>query len=399
VVDGAGRRIVKLKVKVPQGLAQLAFVVAVVGGALYLSSALAPRVSSTQPTARIAVQKPGVSILAPSTIDFEPVVTLSGVVENRTRTDISAQVGGRVIRVSPSFVSGATVLMGEVLFELDPADYELALETTGAEIAATQSELEQLQIAADLSVREWRETYPDRDVPPLAAKVPQLAAAQARLKAAEASRGKAQLALERTRILAPFDARILQTQLDEGQLITPNQLVGSAFALENVEVAAAVSAAEISLIAPHIGRAVLLDRPGYGDGTGKGVIVRTDAQLDARTRLGRIYIRIIEAPELMVGEFVNVVVRGNPVPGALQLPASALVGRETVWVVSGMRLAPRRVTVLSATGDTLVVAPFDTADGVVVLPPSEPEQGLEVRVLAAAATPAELARNELADVR
>jgi len=382
---------VKFNAKALQGLAQLLLVIAVIAGALYLSSSLAPQTDKARAPISMLSQNPGVRTETPNLVDFQPVVTLSGVVENRTRTDIASQVGGRVIHVSPNFATGAAVRRGELLFMIDQADYRLALETTGAEIAAAKGDLQQLRIAADLSIREWRETYPDREVPPLAAKAPQIAAAEARLLAAEASRKKAELALERTTVRAPFDARILETQLDEGQIVNPNQIVGAVFALASIEIAAAISAAETRMISPTIGRSARIHRPGFQGEVGQGVIVRTDAQVDARTRLGRLFLATDGSADLTVGEFVNVVVQGDLVSGAMELPASALTGRDTVWVVSGERLSRRQVVVLSDAGEGLVVAPFDVADGVVLLPPPEPTEGLEVRILVASPEQGELA--------
>lgn len=381
----------KLKLRGLQGLAQLVLVIGVIVGALYLSSSLAPQVNTSPGPTSMPSQKPSVRTAIPARLDFLPVVTLSGIVENRTRTDIASQVGGRVVQVSPKFATGASVRKGELLFMIDQADYRLALETTGAEIAAAKSDLQQLRIAADLSIREWRETYPDREVPPLAAKAPQIAAAEARLVAAEASRKKAELALERTTVRAPFDARILETQLDEGQVVNPNQIAGVVFALASIEIAAAVSAAETLMIRPAIGRSARIYRPGLEGEVGRGVIVRQDAQVDARTRLGRLFVAIEGSPELTVGEFVNVIVEGEPVSGAMELPASALTGRDTVWVVSAERLSKRQVAILSDAGGRLIVAPFDVAEGVVVLPPPEPAEGLEARVLVASAEQDELA--------
>jgi RND family efflux transporter MFP subunit len=382
---------VQIKLKALAGLGQLALVTSVIAGALYLSFALAPANEKPPAPAVMTSQKPGVRVIKPQALEYRPVATLSGVVENRTRTDIAAQVGGRVVQVSDQFAGGAVVKKGELLFVIEQADYRLALESTGAEIASAKSELQQLRIAAELSTREWRETYPDRDVPPLAAKAPQIAAAEARLAGAEASRKKAELALERTIVRAPFDARVLETRLDEGQILTPNQVVGAIFSLADVEVAAAVSPSDTALISPAIGRAVRILRPGAEEEAGHGVIVRSDAQLDARTRLGRLYVALAGAPVVTVGEFVSVLVEGDPVRGALEIPASALTGRETVWVVSNQRLSRRQVQVLSDTGTQIVVAPFNIGDGVVAAAPPEPAEGMEVRVLPSL--------DEIADVR
>jgi len=389
----------KFSLRAPAGLGQLVLVIGVIAGALYLSSTLAPPRQSARPVAFAPDLKPGVKTLRPDIVSHRPVVSLSGVVENRTRTDIAAQVGGRVIEVSPGFARGALVRKDELLFLIDPSDYRLALEATGAEIAAARSDLQQLRIAAELSAREWRETYPDREVPPLAAKAPQIAAAEARLMAAEASRRKAELALERTRVRAPFDARVLETQLDEGQIVNPNQIVGVIFATANVEIAAAISAAEANLISPLEGRKVSVLRPGSQEPLASGVIARRDAQLDPRTRLGRIYIALDGDSGLQVGEFISIRAEGEIIDVSLQLPLTALSGRDSVFVLSGGRLARRQVSVLAEAGGQLTLAPFDIAEGVIVLPPPEAAEGMEVRVLAPEPAADGAAARELADGR
>jgi len=258
------------KLQLPQGLGQLAFVVIVIGGALALSEAIKPRPAEAGGNPEVAAAEPSVSLVAPQVADYAPSLALSGVVENRSKADISAQVGGRVVSVSPMFKSGLPIRRGEVLFEIEPQDFELALESSRAEIAAARGELLQLKTAADLAIREWKEVYPDRDPPPLTARAPQIAAVEARLMAAEANRKKAELALDRTRVRAPFDGRILQTQLDVGQFVAPGQVVGAAFAFESIEVAAPLSAQEIDRLKPVVGRFADLVRAESGEEAGRG---------------------------------------------------------------------------------------------------------------------------------
>ena len=63
---------------------------------------------------------------------------------------------------------------------------------------------------------------------------------------------------------------------------------------------------------------------------------------------------------------------------ALRLPYAAMTSRDRLWVVDDKELAERRVEILGRDGDTLVVRPFDAADGVVAIPPAEIRAGLLV---------------------
>ena len=89
------------------GALQLVFVVAVVGSAVLVSASLQPDTPTVRPKA--TANSISVSVVEPAQIAFKPLVRLNGVVEARTETSMVPQVEGRVIDVSPSFRSGATV--------------------------------------------------------------------------------------------------------------------------------------------------------------------------------------------------------------------------------------------------------------------------------------------------
>lgn len=210
------------------GVLQLVFVVGVVGAAVLLSSSLKPeRVDRRPPPAATGL---AVSTVAPEVVAFQPSLELNGVVQARTTTNIIPQVSGKVVTVADAFRPGAKVARGELLFVVDPVDYELAVERTLAEIEAARSELALLKAEAAAERAVWNQQFPDREIPELRARVPQIAAAKARIRSAE-------LDLGRTTIRAPFDARVLETQLDVGQVVGTNAAVGSLFALDSLEVA------------------------------------------------------------------------------------------------------------------------------------------------------------------
>ena len=228
------------------GVFQLALVVAIVGGAMLLSSSLRPErsVRGGPP----APDRVTVSVVDPVASPYRPAVQLNGVVQARTLTDIAPQVGGRVIYVSPAFRPGETVAAGDILFRIDARDYELSVERTLAEIEVARSDLAQLEAEAVAEREVWRGRYPDRPIPDLIARVPQISAARARILSGEAARRSAELALERTVVRAPFDARVSETRLDVGQIVNANTGVGRVFSLASLEVSVPVSADDMRRI-------------------------------------------------------------------------------------------------------------------------------------------------------
>lgn len=358
------------------GALQLAFVVGVVGAALLLSSSLRPDASGPMAPARS--NDLVVSVVTPVATPFSPSVQLNGVVQARTVTRIIPQVSGRVIRVSGSFRPGASVSRGDVLFVIDPSDYTLAVQRTLAEIAIARSDLTRLEAEAAAEREIWQGQFPDRPIPDLIARVPQIAAAKARIQSGEAARQAAELSLERTTVRAPFDARILETQLDVGQVVGSNASVGAMFSIDSLEIVVPVSAEQRKLIGPLNGQHVSIIAPAASDASIDGTLVRAAAALDERTRLGTLYVATEDPRLLTAGEFVTVEIDGADTPDSYRLPAAALTSRDQLWVVEDGRLAARTVEVLGREAEMAVIQVFDDADGVVSIPPANAREGLTV---------------------
>lgn len=358
------------------GAVQLAFVVGIVGLALLFSVSLRPDSSPARPAAPAKEQ--AVSVVTPLAAPYRPSVRLNGVVEARTVTSVIPQVSGRVIAVSENFRPGASVSKGELLFRIDPSDYRLAIERTLAEIEVARSDLARLEAEAAAERDVWQKQFPDRKIPDLIARVPQIAAAKARIKSGEAARQSAELALRRTTVIAPFDARILDTELGVGQVVSGNAAVGTMFSVDSLEIVVPVSADERRLIGPVNGQSVSIVSPDTGGERIPGQIVRAAAALDERTRLGTLFVATDDSTALTVGEFVEVWIEGENAPESFRLPAAALTSRDKLWVVDDGQLASRTVDVIGRDADMAVVRVFDDADGVVIVPPPNARDGLPV---------------------
>jgi len=360
------------------GALQLAFVVGVVGLALLLSLSLRPDASG--PSSAVRSNVPAVTVVTPVATPFTPVIELNGVVQPRTVTRIIPQVSGRVVRVAAEFRPGASISKGDVLFIIDPSDYRLAVERTLAEIAVARSDLARLEAEAAAEREIWQGQFPDRVIPDLIARVPQIAAAKARIQSGEAARQTAELSLSRSTVRSPFDARIVDTKLDVGQVVSSNAEVGTMFSIDSLEISVPVSAEQRRLIGPVSGQAVSITTPTSGGRVVNGTLARASAALDERTRLGTLYVATDSPQLLTAGEFVTVRINGENMPDSYRVPATALTSRDRLWVVEDGQLAGRTVEVLGREAEMAVVRIFDDASGIVAIPPANARDGLAVSV-------------------
>ena len=371
------------------GWFQLLFVVGIVGAAVMLSATLKPEASGRFATG--GPQPTAVTVVEPDPTAFEPRLALNGVVESRTITQVIPQVAGRVTEVSPAFRAGAEFSKGDVLFRIEASDFELAVERTLAEIEAARSDLALLEAEAEAEKRVWNQQYSDREIPDLIARVPQIAAAKARIHSGEAARAAAELDLERTVVRAPFEGRVLNTELDVGQVVGAGIAVGSIFSSNSLEITVPVSTRELALIGDAIGRPATITtmHGGASSSVTDAVVVRQAAALDQQTRLSALFIRANDGDTLTLGEFVSVEIRGRMATDVLRIPAGSLTSSDQIWVVEEDTLREREVEVVGSEGEFVFVRSFDVGDGVVTVPPSNVRDGLPV-----AAQPQRLAAAE-----
>ena len=359
------------------GWFQLLFVLLVVGAALLVSVSLKPE-SSNRWGAGMAPRALTVSVVPPESTDYAPLVDLNGVVEARTLTNVVPQVSGRVIEVSPGFRTGARFEAGDVLFRIESTDYELAVERTLAEIEIARADLARLEAEAEAERQIWNQQYTDREIPDLIARVPQIAATKARIHSGEAARAAAELELSRTLVRAPFAGRVLDTDLDIGQVVVQGNPVDSIFSTDRLEIAVPVSSEELALIGEAIGSAATIER--VAGATVDAVVVRKAAALDEQTRLGSLFLATEDADALTLGEFVSVQIRGDIAADLYQVPAASLTSSDQIWVVEDGVLREREVNVVASEGSYAYLRSFDVADGIVAIPPSDGRDGLPVQV-------------------
>ena len=199
--------------------------------------------------------------------------------------NLAPQVSGKIVEVSPALVAGGAFKKGDLLLRIDPVDYELALASVTAQLRDAESNLKQAVEESAVSKEEWR-VHRNREgpVPPLVAKEPQLAAARAKVAAYQAELKQAQISLERTRILAPFDGRVSQKEADLGQYVAPGQTLAEIFATEAAEIVVPLEDRDLFWI--HVPGFSPRGRTGF-QGRGPGPVRGTAHELDRARGAGR----------------------------------------------------------------------------------------------------------------
>lgn len=332
-------------------------------------------------------------------------VTVYGEVRPRVQIDVISEVAGRITSVSPSFAEGGSISAGEPLITIEQRDYLLAVSEAKARVAARELELAQALADADVAKKQLANEKNPSD---LALKLPQIAQARAALEAAEIGLERAQSDLERTQITLPFDARITQTSVDEGQYLGLGRTIASVFSTDIAEVRLPFTDADIAALGIPIGyeaeegKGLRVRLTADVAGTTRqwqGQLVRLDASLDPRTRttFGTVEVRNPFADSegampMAPGLFVSASVEGRSLTDVLAIPAAGLRAGGRVFIMNDENLLEvRSVRVAHATSEMAYLSNgISEGDRVIVSPIRNPVPGMALSAIQDAADPVQL---------
>ncbi len=234
--------------------------------------------------------------------DVQLQVESQGVVRPKRQITLVAEVSGKIQQVAENFAPGATFSAGEVLIQIDPADYEVAVQRAQANVANAKAKLELEQAKSKVALQDWKKYGKKGKPSPLVLNLPQVASAKAALAAAQADLKKALRDLEKTRIRAPFDGIVLQKNADIGQFVTPGANLGSIANSDVAEVRLPLTDEELAMLelpkllnSPHqpVRFAVELPLPEtLAKEQWQGIARRVEAQREASTLLNYLAVEI-----------------------------------------------------------------------------------------------------------
>lgn len=297
--------------------------------------------------------------------------------EVRPRTDISltAQVSGRVIDTSSTFVNGGAFKKNDILLKIEDADYRASTAAAKARLAQAEEALRREEAEAALAREDFEDLGLNEDPTELTLRIPQLAQARANFEAAQAEYRAAQLNLERTVIRAPFQGRVRERIAGVGQFVSPGAQLGRIFSTDFAEIRLPLTDLDLAKLGVPIDFIETSEDPGPSVELSaviagqlhqwKGRIARTEGAIDATTR--QIFtIAVVEDPygvasdkgaPLAMGLFVDAKIKGRPYENAIVLPRAALYGRDRVYVISQDNvLQERTVVIVSSDRDTITLS-------------------------------------------
>lgn len=327
-----------------------------------------------------------------------------GTVQPRTQSTLVSQVSGEVVWVNPQFRDGGVFRAGDALLRIDPRDYEANVQIARASLLEAQQALAEEQAQSQQALADWQRLGDGGEPDALVLRKPQLMAAQARVASEEAELRKAQLSLERATVTAPFDGRILSTEVDLGEVLGGNTALAEIYATDYVEIRLPLANTDLDYVdlpepRPDGGaqqRVPVTIHSSLSAGAAwEGLLVRTEGAIDDSSRQLHVVAQVDDPFQLAgdsgtehsgrkplkIGEYVTASIEGRTLPGAVVIPNSAIYQGSYVYVVREGLLQRREIAIAWQNADSAVIASgLRAGDALVTTPLGQVTSGTPVAV-------------------
>lgn len=297
--------------------------------------------------------------------DFRPTIVATGTVAPEQDIVLSPQISGEVIRLSSSFTPGGFVKKGDVLLQIDPLDYENIVEQRMSDLN---------QALADLNIEMGRQKVAQKDYQlldeelteenkSLVLREPQLETARARVEAARAALKQAEVDLWRTTIRAPFDAHIINRNVNVGSQVSPGIKLARLVGIDAYWIVTTVPLSHIKWLTFPAGKnetgskVIIRNRTAWSeDDYRTGYLYKLIGALEDQTRMARVLVRVEDPlvhkstssglPPLMIGSFVETNILGDVIENVIKLNRDYLRKDDKVWVMEDSLLHIKDVEVV-----------------------------------------------------
>jgi multidrug efflux system membrane fusion protein len=301
-------------------VAILALLLLVAFGAAHLAKSRGAGGRGGRPAAAVGIGKA-------TRVDVPVTLTALGTVQPVVAATVRALQAGVLFRIL--FREGQLVHAGQVIAQIDPRPYQLALAQAKANLARDAAQL----AAAQVDLARYRtllkqDSIASQQVDTQAATARQLAGT---LAADRAAIGTAQLNLSYTAIKAPVTGRAGIRQVDIGNYLTPSDTNGIVLVtqIDPIDVSFALPQSALGSVGRTIGSGAGLAVTALGQSDGKpiatGRFLTFDNAVDTTTGTVKAKARFDnKGAALFPNQFVNISMLVDTLKAAVTVPVSAV---------------------------------------------------------------------------
>ena len=337
---------------------------------------------------KIVEKSATVEVLAAEFTDIRPTIEVYGQTVAGKQLNLRANVGGEVVQISSHFKSGALVDKGELLFSVDPFNYQGALLSVQNNYADTLTNIDELKLRSKSDkislgtakeqlvaaqkdydrgvILRQRGTITSKSLDDkllvvtqrkqavelaengLQAQLSQMKRYETGLKNVQWSIDKAQRDLDNTKVYAAFDAYVQNANMQIGQLVGTNEQVATLIDRSQMDSVFTLSDSLYGRILAQdgtlIGREVkLIWQAGSTTQEFSATIDRVAAQITASSGGIELFARIHNLQDiatLRVGSFMTVQIPDRLFENILRVPEHIIYDGNLLYLVETRDVKP-----------------------------------------------------------
>ncbi len=270
---------------------------------------------------------------------------------------LKSKLAGEVISVSKKFVQGGVIQKGEILLQIDDADYKIEVQKAKSTLDKAVASLE-LEKGSQLIAKEElklinKASHDTVTATDLSLRKPQLVQAKADVSKARADFEKALLNLSRTKVYLPFNALILEKHVDSGSLVTIQGKIADIVDVDSYRVEALIP--QDRLTAFGTGQILNTDaiiNSNYSNQTWQGMLNRITGKVNPKSRMAGVIVLIPDPlglknkgnrQQLLLDDHVRVKIKGAMLENVYSLPRSVLREDNSIWIYNAGKLEIREI--------------------------------------------------------
>ncbi len=321
------------------------------------------------------VQKIRTTAIQPVGQSYTVWIPTFGVIQPKDQSLMIAQVSGQVTAVSDRFRDGSFFEKGDLLLSIDDTDYQAQLTIAKAELKQAEFTYADEKARSDQAVKDWYKLGNKSNPPTLVSRELQLKSSLSNLQASKAKVQQAQLNVDRATIYAPYAGRVMNLNVNVGQVVNLGNTLGEVYAVDSAEIRLPLKSQQLHHInLPESYRdnengasslAVRFSIESAGQSYDwQATINRVEGTIDTQTR--QLYVvaeienpygfREDGSPPVKIGQFINAMIKGNELENVVLLPHASVYSDNYINIINNGILERRSIEPLWEDDTHVIIA-------------------------------------------
>lgn len=301
-----------------------------------------------------------------------------GKIQSLTRIQLKSEVQGRLLKSGFKLRAGQNFSPGQLIFQVDSRQAQLALEMTRAKLLTSLSDfIPELRSQSPDAVSKWEEYFKVLQAPETikasTSKLPKLPTMQESreqmlfhrmgISTLHFTLEQQKLQVDKHITRAPSDGTIVTSQVTSGNIVTPGQILGLFISTSQHEMQVEIPLSSVNQV--QVGKNVKIQLEGH-DQFISGKMTRISQSVDPSTQNVPAVVSIPYSknnPKILDSRFGTAIISSKSIQKVFALPVEAMFHGNKVLVMADSTLTARVAKVKIQTKDSVYISTEGFKDG------------------------------------